>query len=202
MENLERLLELIPQFLSAGLLDYSGGNFAVRTSQGLCITPTQAAEQLHWQLSAEDFILFPGEGDASMARAGRQPSRDNRLHRAVLHARPDWDISYHGHSWGLLAFALAQQPLPVPAAHSELIKPRRAMEIPVIPEMPTNAPELTDQISEVMGGPFAGLGHGAVLLGGHGVLIAGKEIRSMLSLARTLENLARAQQWRLAAAND
>lgn len=200
MENVARLLELIPEFTSAGLLDYSGGNLAVRTSQGICITPTQAAEQLHWQLSSEDLILFPGEGDASMARAGRQPSRDNRLHRAVLNARPDWTISYHGHSWGLLAFALAERPLPVPAAHASLLKARRPLEIPVIPEMPTAAPELAGEISAAMTEQFAGLAHGAVLIGGHGVLIAGAELRSTLSLAVTLENLARGQQWRLGAA--
>lgn len=197
MENLARLLELIPQFLRAGLLDYSGGNLAVRTSQGICITPTQAAEQLHWQLTGEDFVLFPGEGDASMARAGRQPSRDNRLHRAVLNARPDWSVSYHGHCWGLLAFALAGRPLQVPAAHATLLKPRRAIEIPVISEKPTSAPELAEEIGAAMTGQFAAAAHGAVLLGGHGVLIAGVEIRSTLSLATTLENLARAQQWRL-----
>ena len=155
---------------------------------------------MHWQLSAEDFILFPGEGDASMARAGRRPSRDNSLHRAVLNARQDWEISYHGHTWGLMGFALAMRPLPVPAAHAALFKPHRALQIPVVAELPANAPELMQQIAETMTTEFAGMDHGAVLIGGHGVLVAGKEIKSTLSLARVLENLARAQQWRLSAA--
>jgi len=183
--------------VSAGLLDFSGGNLAVRGDDGVYITPTQAAEQLHWQLAPEDFILFPGEGDASMARAGRHPSRDNRLHRAVLNARPDWNFSYHGHCWGLLAFALACRPLPVPASHASLIKAGRATEIPVVPEMPPGAPELPQKASELVLEHFKGTAHGALLIGGHGVVVAGTGIESTLSLAQTLENLARGQQWRL-----
>lgn len=198
MELVHRLLELLPGLAASGQLDASGGNLAVRTSRGICITPTQAAEQLRWQLTEDDFVLFPGEGEASMARGERRPSRDSRVHRAVLAAFPDWNFSYHSHSWGLLAFALAGRPLPVSMCHSGLFRRNRALEIPVVPAIPSSSPELAERTAEVMTAHFAGAPHGAVLLAGHGVVIAGLGIESTLSLAALLENLARAQQWQLA----
>ena len=198
MELMHRLLELLPDLVATGQLDASGGNLAVRTSRGICITPTQAAEQLRWHLTADDFVLFPGGGEASMARAERRPSRDSRVHRAVLAAFPDWNFSYHGHCWGLMGFALAGRALPVSMCHSGLFGRNRALDIPVVPVIPSVSPELAEKTAEVMKDHFAGAPHGAVLLAGHGVVVAGHGIESTLSLAAVLENLARAQLWRLA----
>ena len=197
MELVHKVLALLPELVDRGLLDTSGGNLAVRVSNGICITPTQAAEQLRWRIGPEDFILFPGGGEASMARAGRRPSRDSRVHRAVMAAFPDWDFSFHGHCWGLLGFAVAMQPLPVPACHSLLFNSRRDIEIPVVPLVSAGSPELAEQTAEVMREHFDGSPHGAALLAGHGVVVAGKGVESTLSLVQVLENLARAQQWHL-----
>jgi len=200
VESIERVLKLIPDLLAAGLLDVSGGNLALRVEEGVMITPTQAAEQLRWRLEPDDFILFPGGGEASMARAGRRPSRDNRVHRAVLAAQPDWDFSWHGHPWGLLSFCVAKQPLPVPHSHAELLRPARPHEIPLVPQIPVGTAELGEQVAEAMLATFKGCQRGAVLIGGHGPVVAGQGIEATLSLVQTLENLARAQTWRLRAA--
>jgi len=197
MELVHRVLELLPDIVATGLLDASGGNLAVRITNGVSITPTQAAEQLRWRLAPEDFIMFPGGGEASMARAGRRPSRDSRVHRAVLAEFPNWNFSFHGHCWGLLGFAVAGKPLPVPACHTELFQRRRDLEIPVVPPISASSPELGEQTAAMMREHFDGSPHGAVLLG-HGVVVAGEGIESTLSLVQVLENLARGQQWRLA----
>ena len=201
MNSLAHLLDLIPQLVAGGLLDVSGGNLALRVEEGILITPTQAAEQLRWQLEPEDFILFPGGGEASMGRAGRHPSRDNRVHRAVLTAQPDWDFCYHGHPWGLLSFCLAKQPLPVPRSHAELLRPARPHQIPLVPQIPTGTAELGVRVAEVIQATFKGCQRGAVLIAGHGPVVAGQGIEATLSLVQTLENLARAQTWRLRAAS-
>jgi len=199
VDRAERLLELIPELTASGLLDISGGNLSVRTERGVLVTPSLAGEQLRWRLGMDDMVLFPGDGDASMARAGRRPSRDNRVHRAILAARPDWNCVYHAHPWGLLAFCTAGQPLPVPIGFSEHFGRRGGREIPVVPELVPGTAELADKSAHISSEHFAGCTHGAVLLAGHGPVVAGCEVDSTLSLVQALENLARAQQWRLGA---
>jgi ribulose-5-phosphate 4-epimerase/fuculose-1-phosphate aldolase len=201
MQRLQCLLESIPVLLASGLLDTSGGNLSVRTDRGVLVTPSLSGEKLRWQLNIDDFVLFPGEGDASMARAGRRASRDNRVHRAILNARPDWNCVYHGHPWGLLAFCTAERPLPVPIGFSEHFGRRGAREIPVVQAISPGTAELADRTAAVIEEHFTGCTHGAVLLAGHGPVVAGSKVSSMLSLAQALENLARAQQWRLTGAD-
>jgi len=133
-----------------------------------------------------------------MARAGRRPSRENRLHRAVLNLRRDWNFSYHGHSWGVLGFALPGRALPVSAHFAHLLRHGKALEIPVVPPIPSGLPQLAEAVVEAISSTFAGCTHGAVLLGGHGLLVAGAEVESTLALVTALEGVARAQLWQLA----
>lgn len=193
MERLHQLLTIVPDLYRRGLLDASGGNLAVRSSRGVYVSPYQAGEQLRWQLDAEDFVLFPGGGEASMARAGRHPGRETRLHRAVLAARPDWNIVWHAHCWGLLSFAMAGVALPVPEHFAILLRPGKALSIPVAPDGEP-ASGLVERVVAELGQNFNGASHGAVLLAGHGPLVAGTEVDSTMCLVETLENLARAQQ--------
>jgi ribulose-5-phosphate 4-epimerase/fuculose-1-phosphate aldolase len=198
VERVNRVLALLPELRNSGLLDGSGGSFAVRGGMGLYVSPLQAGPQLRWKLAPDDLVLFPGPGEASMARAGRQPCRDNRLHRAVLAARPDWNFSFHCHCWGLLAFALAGRGLKVPPEHSGLFELGKDAEIACLPPDTAAAPQGGDQIVAQLGRSFGKQPLGAVLLGGHGPLVAGGELEVVLGLAEMLEALARAQHWMLA----
>lgn len=197
MERAQRLLALLPELCQSGLLDSSGGSFAVRGSKGVYVSPLQAGPALRWRLSIDDLVLFPGPGEASMARAGRQPCRDNRSHRALLAARADWNLTIHCHSWGLLAFALAGESLPVVAEHYSAFKAGRDGRIQCLPPLPGGQAQLPEVVVAEMGKQFAGQPHGALLLGGNGPLVCGAELESTLSLLQLLEQLARAQQWRL-----
>ncbi|MCC7478220.1 class II aldolase/adducin family protein [bacterium] len=197
MQQVQRLLEILPDLYQRGLLDASGGSFAVRGSKGVYVSPTQAGPALRWRITLDDLVLFPGPGEASMARAGRQPCRDNRSHRAILAARPDWNLSIHGHSWGLLAFALAGESLPVVAEHYSAFKPGRDGRIHCLPPVPGGQAQLPEVVVTEMGRQFSGQPHGALLLGGNGPLVCGSEVDSTLSLLELLEQLARAQQWTL-----
>lgn len=198
MREIYRLLELLPELTASGLLDASGGNIALRTDRGVYVTRSQAGEQLRWHLEPDDFILFPGGGEASMAKAGRRPSRDNRVHRELMQAMPEWKLTIHCHSWGLVGFALAAQSLPVPAGFAELIERGHPCKIPcasISPDAPP--PAVASQLAGLMADNFSGKPHGAVLLAGHGPYIGGVGIESTLSFAQALENIARAQHWRL-----
>lgn len=197
MERLSRLLDLIPEYVAAGLLDAAGGNLAVRSDKGIYVTPSQAGEELRWRLTEDDFVLFPGGGEASMARAGRRPSRENRLHRALLGARQDWNCSYLGYPWGALAFALAKRPLSLPESHSRMINRHKAVQVPVLPEMSSMVQELAGLCSEAAQREFRDCEHGALLLGGLGLVVAGPEPESVLALAQIIECCGRAQAWSL-----
>jgi ribulose-5-phosphate 4-epimerase/fuculose-1-phosphate aldolase len=197
MERLKRLIELVPEFVGAGLLDSAGGNLAVRTSKGIYVTPSQAGEQLRWRLSLDDFVLFPGTSEASMARAGRRPSRENHIHRAVLAARADFHCTYLGHPWGALGFALARRPLPLSAQHSRMINRHKEITVPVLPEMPAVIHELAELASHTLATEFREAECAALLLGGVGLLTAAAEPETLLALSQSMENCARAQAWQL-----
>jgi ribulose-5-phosphate 4-epimerase/fuculose-1-phosphate aldolase len=180
------------------LLDASGGNFAVRDTHGVYVTPADCGERLHWKIGADDLVLFPGGSDASMSRGGRRPSAENRIHRVVFSVRPDWNFSLHFHGWGLLAFALAGQALTLPEAHAALIRKGKEAHIPVVQGSTSAMPHLVEAVSAAISEDFHDCEHGALLLAGHGPLVMGSEPETTLSLCVTLENVARAQQWRLA----
>lgn len=197
-----RVLGLIPELLAQRLLDASGGNFAVRAAHGVYVTPADCGERLHWKIGADDLVLFPGEGDACMSRGGRRPSPENRIHRSVLSARPDWNFSLHFHGWGLLAFALAGQELILPEAHAGLIRKGKDARIPLVQGSASAMPHLVEAVSLAVTENFRDCEHGALLLAGHGPLVAGVEPESTLSLCIALENVARALQWSLSAGRD
>ncbi len=196
MERVRRVLGLIPELLKQGLLDASGGNLAIRDAHGMYVTPADCGERLRWNIGPDDLVLFPGEGDASMSRGGRRPSPENRIHRAVLSARPDWNFSLHFHGWGLMAYALAEQALLLPEAYSALIRKNKDVAIPLVLGSATAMPLLVQEISAVMSAHFHGCEHGAVLLTRHGPLVAGVEPETTLALALILEKVARATIWR------
>jgi ribulose-5-phosphate 4-epimerase/fuculose-1-phosphate aldolase len=198
MERVRRVLGLLPELLAQGLLDASGGNFAVRDTHGVYVTPADCGERLRWKIGADDLVLFPGESDASMSRGGRRPSPENRIHRAVLSQRPDWNFSLHFHGWGLLAYALANQALIVPEAHAALIRKGKEARIPLVHGTTAAMPHLVEAVSAAVSENFRDCDHGALLLAGHGPLVVGVEPESTLALCVALENVARALQWRLA----
>jgi ribulose-5-phosphate 4-epimerase/fuculose-1-phosphate aldolase len=194
MQRIKRLLELIPQVERAGLIDMSGGSFAIREAAGVYVTPQRVGEQLHWRLAEQDFVLFPGGGEASMARAGRRPCRESRLLRAILAANPQWNAVWHGHPWGLLSYALAAQILPVPPHHAyAALGGERPATVPCA----AYARDEEAAVVEALRRAFDKTACGAVLVSGVGPFVAAVELDGAVAFAEALENLARAQQWRL-----
>lgn len=196
MQRVKRLLQLIPLAEQAGLIDMSGGSIAVREAEGVYVTPQRVGEQWHWKLTEQDFVIFPGGGEASMARAGRRPSRESHLLRAILAACPQWNAVWHGHPWGLLGFAIAGQPLPVPPHHAyAAIGGERPATVPCL----AYVREEEAAIVEVLRKAFDRTACGAVIVTGVGPFVAAVEPDPAIAFAEALENLARAQQWRLRA---
>jgi hypothetical protein len=198
MERVNHMLAQVPRLKADGLLGLSGGSLAAREEAGIFVTPFQAAQELDWQLDQTDLVLFPGGGEASMARAGRRPCIDNRLHRTILQVRQDWLFSYVGNLPGTLAFAIAGQALELPHEYGVMLqKNPRIEEIPVTAQLPLNAPELGDAISDSVSGLFGKTACGAVLIGGYGLAAGATSMKLLAALVLMLERLALAQQWKL-----
>jgi hypothetical protein len=199
MQSVTELLAAIPGLRAQGLLGLSGGTLGLRASEGVYVTPFQAALELDWQIAAEDLVLFPGGGEASMARAGRRPCIDNRLHRIILNANKSWTCSYVGNMPGLLSFAIAGQLLELPHEYSALFQKNPRIEaVPVTNHLPLSSVELQDQMNSLLAEQFSRSQCGALLIGGYGCVVAGANVQTASALFLVLERLALAQQWKLA----
>ncbi len=189
------MLQAIPLLREQGLLSVAGGSLGCRTEEGVYVTPFQAALELHWQITVDDLVLFPRGGEASMARAGRRPCVDNRLHRIVLNANPSWSYSYVGNLPGLLSHALAGRDLPVPHEYGGIMqKTPRTELIPVTGKLALNTAELETHLTGLVKEHFNKAACGAVLVGGYGCVAAGQTLAQVGALFLILERLALAQR--------
>jgi len=193
---MKKILELIPQLHASGFLDRSGGSVALRDSRGILVSPENAGELLEWQLLEEDLVLFPGDGDASMARAGRRPSHMNRWLRGMLAIRPEWRCIVQPTSWGGMSFALAGCELPLHSVNPRLFKAQKGSNIPLVlagQDLDAQLAQLQEQVGRVFGrSDFA-----AVLIESEALIVAGTDTTLMPAALQTVESLARAQQWLL-----
>ena len=193
---MRKLLELIPQLHASGYLDRSGGAIALRDERGFLVSPENAGELMKWELAEEDLVLFPGEGEASMARAGRRPSRMNRWLREMLSVRREWRCCIQTMGWGAMSFALAGRELPLHNVSQQIFKTGRGSNVPLVTSsVDTNAQaqELKEKVSRV----FSRSNFGAVLIEGEAVVIAGVDTDFLPAAMDSLEGLARAQLWML-----
>ena len=197
MERLHNLVSLLPDLSARGLIDWTSGDMAVRTSRGIFTSPAGAGDELRWRLGADDFVLFPGESNASMARAGRRPHRDNRLHRAVLQALPAWNYVLQLSTPGLLGFALAGRSLLLNSHLSYPIHRGKDCVIPLSADLHDSAVGYPERIVETLHESFANNRSGAVILAGRGALIAAEDLELTVSLAQLMEKTALAMQWSL-----
>ena len=197
MAVIDQLLGIIPEFAGRDLIDNDGGSFALRTPEGILITPAQAGPELGWMLEQDDFVLFPGEGDASMAKAGRRPSSESLWLRTALDTREKWNFACFMQPVGVLAFAYARQPLSISTNHSGDLWSKNIEVMPIAVAEPKGASHLARQISDLLGGTFGESGAGALLVGHAGCILVAESAESLLRAAIIVEKAAKAQMWQL-----
>jgi len=110
------------------------------------------------------------------------------MHSKVYLARPEVGGIIHTHSPHLLAFAVANRPLP--CRYEALLRFGQATEIPVVGWAPRGSERSVDGIVEMAA---ARPDTQAVLLGNHGVLVFGRGPREAASLLTVLEEAAGAE---------
>jgi L-fuculose-phosphate aldolase len=110
------------------------------------------------------------------------------VHTKVYLARPEVGAVVHTHSPNLLAFAMAN--LPVPARYEALLRVGQAEEVPVAAWAPRGSEHSVEAIVELV---RERPGTNAVLLGNHGVLVFGAVVEATAALLTVLEEAAEAE---------
>lgn len=107
------------------------------------------------------------------------------MHSEVYRARPEVGGIIHTHSPHLLAFAMANRPLP--CRYEALLRFGQAAEVPVVPWAPRGSERAVGGILDALDELPATQ---AVLLGNHGVLVLGRGPNEAASLVTVLEEAA------------
>lgn len=193
---MKKMVQLIPQLHASGYFDRSGGALAMRDRRGFLVSPENAGELMEWKLTEDDLVLFPGEGEASMARAGRRPNRMNRWLREMLLVRDEWRCCVQTMGYGAMAFALAGRELPLHNVSQQIFNTQKGGSIPLV-SASHDADAQVRQLHDSVGRVFGKSNFGAVLIEGEAVIIAGTDASLLPAALDSIEGLARAQQWLL-----
>ena len=80
-----------------GCKDNNGGNFSVRTKNGIIIKTTGSFPH---QLNKNDFVLVSGfRGEKVCTHGEKEPSSEARLHWGIYQARPEINCVLHTHDF-------------------------------------------------------------------------------------------------------
>lgn len=110
------------------------------------------------------------------------------MHTEIYKIRPNVGAIIHTHSPNLLAFALANEPLP--CRYEALLRWGQATEVPVVPWAPRGSERSVGGIIDsIIKHPDSQ----AVLLGNHGVLVFAPNAKHAASLVTILEEAATAE---------
>lgn len=176
----ESLLAACRRIAAAGLNDGAAGNLSLRCDDGMLITPSG----LPWdELAAEDFVRMRFDGATQGARA---PSSEWRFHRDLYTTRPEFGAVIHTHAPFCTALACLHRAIP---PFHYMIARFGGRDVRCARYETYGTEALSDAVLEAMEG------RNGCLLGNHGMLVAGRDLRHACALAVELESLAE-QYWR------
>ncbi|MFN2459986.1 MAG: aldolase [Candidatus Velthaea sp.] len=163
-----------------GLVHGTAGNISVRVANGFLVTPTGAALD---RLDPDELALVSFTGQHV---AGKPPSKEASLHRAVYAARPSAHAILHTHSTHCVAVTLLRD---VPE-HDGLppLTPYYIMRVgyaPVVPYVMPGDPALAETVGRYMAG------RSVLLLAHHGPVVAGASLDDAAATLEELEENAR-----------
>ena len=167
-----------------GLISAGEGNLSIRLGEDLLITPSGRRKD---ELSPSDLLVvsLSTTERATSRGAGRRPSSDLAIHRAVYAARPDVLAIVHAHLPAAMALTLAGE---VP---DQAVLPETAMLLPRVPYVPfaaAGSDELATAIAEAIAEPPEPL-PGAALLERHGAVAVGSQADDVGSLDQAIDRL-------------
>ncbi|MCI9121867.1 MAG: aldolase [Oscillibacter sp.] len=181
IEERTQVAEYGRRMSAAGLSTGTSGNISVCDPQ-LGLMAISPSGMDYDSITPEDVVLMNLEG--RIADGQRTPSSEWGLHAAFYRRKPHVRAVVHTHSLYCTLFAVLGRPLE--AVHY-VIAGAGTSRVLCAPYRLFGTPELADAALE-------GCGEGdAVLLGNHGLVTCGRDLRSAYSLAQDLEYLAELQ---------
>ncbi len=165
----------------------TAGNISVRVDTTMLITPSGVPCEL---MRPEMIAAMPLHGEYGAWKGPLKPSTEWRFHLDIMRARPDVGAIVHFHPTFCSTLAMLQKP--ILAAHY-MIALFGGASVRCTKYAPFGTKDLADLVVDGLGDRHA------VLLGNHGALTTGADLRVAMHRARELENLARMYYYAIAA---
>lgn len=148
-----------------------GTDLLLITATGGCLGDTELCDTVLMAL------------DGTVLDTGRTPSKEWRWHAAIYQARPETGAVVHLHPPHVVAFAVADDPLPLvhAAARGHLRK------VGYVDLLPAGSPELADAVAESLRDPEVR----AVVMREHGAIALGPDLRSAYYRTEYFDDVAR-----------
>jgi L-fuculose-phosphate aldolase len=164
---------------SLGINQGTSGNISIRHGEVMLITPTGVPYD---ELKPEDIAEMPLEGEYGSWRGPLQPSSEWRFHLDIMRARPEVGAIVHTHSVHATSLAMAGKE--IPACHY-MVAAAGGPNIRVADYATFGTPELSRNALKALEGRTC------CLLGNHGVIATGANLKRAMWLAVEVETIAR-----------
>lgn len=163
-----------------GINQGTSGNVSARWRDGLLITPSGVPYDT---LTPERIAWLPLDvRDDDPLFAAQRPSSEWRMHRDILHSRPEIGAVVHTHSNAATALSIHGRGIP---AHHYMVAAAGGNSIRCAPYATFGSQALSDYAVDAL------FGRTACLLAHHGVIALGADLARALWLANEVEVLAR-----------
>jgi L-fuculose-phosphate aldolase len=160
----------------SGINQGTAGNISVRWNSGLLITPSGV---LYEEMAIDDIVFMNMDGSYEHRLAA---SSEWRFHRDILEARKDVNAVVHAHPVHATAFAICG--MEIPAVHY-MIAAAGGPTIRCAPYAPYGTEELSTAVLEAL------RDRRCALLGNHGMVATGFDLREAMWLAMEVETLCK-----------
>jgi len=164
---------------SLGINQGTSGNISIRHGEAMLITPTGVPYD---ELKPEDIAEMPLEGEYGSWHGPLQPSSEWRFHLDITRARPEVGAIVHTHSVHATSLAMAGRE--IPACHY-MVAAAGGPTIRVADYATFGTPELSRNALKALEGRTC------CLLGNHGVIATGANLKRAMWLAVEVETIAR-----------
>lgn len=176
----EEVFRYASQMAADGLAHGSQGNISAldHASGLLAITPSAAD---YATMTPEDIVVI--DRDGTVVEGRWKPTIETPMHTLFFRRRADVGAVIHCHAPYASGFAAALRPIPLVLAEAAACI---GHEVPVAPFMPSGTDAFAELMVETVG---AGC---AAVMGQHGIVACGSDLRRAFATAVAVEDTARA----------
>ncbi len=180
-EERELIVEYGKKLSASGLCPGTSGNISIfNAEKGLMAISPSGID--YFETEPEDVVITDLE--AKVVDGKRKPSSEWALHTIFYKNKPDAGAVVHTHSVYCTTFAVLGEPL---RAVHYVIGDANTDTVPCAPYHTFGTVQLAEEAIKVCGES------NAVLLGNHGIVTCGKDIKGAFGLANNLEYIAKLQ---------